>query len=71
MYYIYYLPSTNICMTEKKNPVGRPKLPKAQFRKVFSLRFSPPEKERVEKAAKAAKKPTTQWARETLLAAAE
>jgi len=56
-------------MTETKKKIGRPKLPKNEARKVFSLRFSAIERKRIEDAADKAKQPVTQWARETLLAA--
>jgi hypothetical protein len=57
-------------MTEKKkSKMGRPKLPKGEAKKVFSLRFSKPERERIKAAAKRAGEPVTKWARETLLAA--
>jgi hypothetical protein len=54
---------------KKKKKMGRPKLPKDEKRKVFSLRVSKPEWERVKTAAKKAGQPVTRWARETLLAA--
>jgi len=57
-------------MTEnKKSKMGRPKLPKDEKRKVFSLRVSKQEWGRIKDAAKKAGKPETKWARETLLAA--
>ncbi len=58
-------------MTEKKkSKMGRPTLPKDEKRKVFSLRFSKPEREKIKAAAKRAGEPMTKWAREALLAAA-
>ena len=58
-------------MTEKKkSKMGRPKLPKDEKRKVFSLRVSKPEWERIRAAAKKEGEPETRWARKTLLAAA-
>jgi predicted HicB family RNase H-like nuclease len=57
-------------MTETKKKIGRPKLPKNEARAVFSVRVSALEKREIEAAAKKAKKPLTQWARETLLSAA-
>jgi len=58
-------------MTEKKkSKMGRPKLPKDEKRKVFSLRVSKPEWARIKDAAQKAGKPETRWAREALLAAA-
>jgi predicted HicB family RNase H-like nuclease len=56
-------------MTEKKK-IGRPKLPKGEAKKVFSLRFSKPEREQIKHAAKKAGEPVTKWAREALLRAA-
>lgn len=58
-------------MTKKKSKMGRPKLPKSDKRKVFSLRFSKHEREKIEHAAEKAGRPVTKWARETLLAAAD
>ena len=55
-------------MTKKKK-MGRPKLPKNEARAVFSLRFSPIERKRIDEAAKRAGKRVTAWARESLLAA--
>lgn len=57
-------------MAETKKKIGRPKLPKGEAREVFALRLSPLEKKDIEAAAKKAKQPATQWAREVLLAAA-
>jgi len=51
--------------------MGRPTLPKNEKRKVFSLRFSKPEREQIKKAAKKADQPVTKWAREALLRAAD
>lgn len=50
--------------------MGRPKLPKDEKRRVFSLRVSKPEWERISHAAKKAGEPETRWARKALLAAA-
>jgi hypothetical protein len=55
---------------KKKSKMGRPKLPKDEKRKVFSLRVSKPEWERISHAAKKAGEPETRWARKALLAAA-
>lgn len=49
--------------------MGRPKLPKDEKRKVFSLRLSKPEWQRIKDAAKKEGEPETRWARKTLLAA--
>ena len=58
-------------MTEKKkSKMGRPKLPKDEKRKVFSLRVSKQEWGRIKDAAKKAGEPETRWARKALLAAA-
>jgi len=59
-------------MTEKKkSKMGRPTLPKDEKRKVFSLRLSKPEWQRIKTAAKKAGEPETKWAREALLRAAD
>ncbi len=59
-------------MTLKKSKkMGRPPLPEGEARTVFSVRFSEKERKAVEKAAKKAEEPVTQWARKTLLAAAQ
>ena len=50
--------------------MGRPPLPEGEARSVFSVRFSTSEKDAVKKAAQKAGEPVTQWARNTLLAAA-
>ena len=58
-------------MTEKKkSKMGRPKLPKDEKRKVFSLRFSKPELDRIKHAAKKDGLKVTKWARKALLEAA-
>ena len=57
-------------MTKRKK-IGRPKLPKGEAKKVFSLRFSKHEREKIKAAAKKADRPITKWAREALLAAAD
>ena len=63
--------STTFRMTIKKNKrMGRPPLPEGEARSVFSVRFSTSEKDAVKKAAQKAGEPVTQWARNTLLAAA-
>jgi hypothetical protein len=49
---------------------GRPKLPKNKARTVFSIRCSPDERKRMEKAAKRARAKLSEWARNELLAAA-
>jgi len=57
-------------MTQKKKAkMGRPKLPKDEKRRVFSLRLSKPEWEQIKHAAKKAGEPETRWARKALLAA--
>lgn len=53
-------------MTKSKK-MGRPKLPKAEVRNVFSLRFSTTERRQIEAKAKREGKPVTRWARNTLL----
>ncbi|MGA3172571.1 MAG: hypothetical protein ABSE62_16335 [Chthoniobacteraceae bacterium] len=59
-------------MTQKKKAkMGRPKLPKDEKRKVFSLRVSKPEWQKISDAAKKAGEPETRWARKALLAAAD
>lgn len=50
--------------------MGRPPLPKGEARSVFCLRFSDSERAAVDAAAKKSGEPVTQWARNTLLAAA-
>jgi hypothetical protein len=58
-------------MTQKKKAkMGRPKLPKDEKRKVFSLRVSKPEWQKIKDAAKKAGEAETRWARKALLAAA-
>jgi hypothetical protein len=54
----------------KKKRMGRPPLPKNEAKKVFSLRLSAIEQNRIETAAKRAGEPVTQWARTALLRAA-
>jgi len=57
-------------MTKKKK-LGRPKLPKGEAKKIFSLRLSKPERDKIKQAAKLAGAPVTKWARKALLAAAD
>lgn len=59
------------CMTKKKKKLGRPKLPKGEAKKIFSLRLSKPERDKIKDAAKRAKEPLTKWARKALLKAAD
>jgi hypothetical protein len=47
--------------------IGRPKLPKGQAREVFPIRLSAAERSAVIKAAKAADKKPTEWARNAML----
>jgi hypothetical protein len=58
-------------MTQKKNKMGRPKLPKGEAKKVFSMRFSKHERDKIKDAAKRAGEKVTKWARKVLLKAAE
>jgi predicted HicB family RNase H-like nuclease len=58
-------------MTKKKKKMGRPKLPKDEAKKVFSIRFSKRERDKINHAAKKAGEPVTKWARKALLAAAD
>jgi hypothetical protein len=55
---------------KKKSKMGRPKLPKDEKRKVFSLRVSKQEWGMIKDAAEKAGEPETRWARKALLAAA-
>jgi hypothetical protein len=57
-------------MKKDKKIMGRPKLPAGDVRKVFPLRLSDSERKRIEKAARQKKEKPTEWARNTLLAAA-
>lgn len=57
-------------MTKKKK-MGRPKLPKGEDKKVFSLRLSKHERDKIKDAAEKAGEPLTKWARKTLLKAAD
>lgn len=50
----------------KPKKMGRPKLPKAEVRKVFPLRISDAERASYEKAAKSAGIATPAWMRGTL-----
>ena len=58
-------------MTKKKKKMGRPKLPKDEDKKVFSLRLSKHERKRIKEAAERDGRPVTKWAREALLKAAD
>lgn len=58
-------------MTKKKNKMGRPKLPKGEAKKIFSLRLSKHERKKIKDAADKVGRPVTKWAREALLKAAE
>lgn len=49
---------------------GRPKLPKNQVLKVFSVRLLKEERKSIDAAAKAVGEKSTQWARNQLLKAA-
>lgn len=54
----------------KKPKIGRPKLPKGEFKEVFSLRLTVAEREAVDAAARKAGKGATEWAREAMLSVA-
>jgi hypothetical protein len=72
VYYEMQFESTTFRMTlKKKKKMGRPPLPRGEARSVFSVRFSDGERAVVESAAKREGEPVTQWARKTLLAAAQ
>jgi predicted HicB family RNase H-like nuclease len=58
-------------MTKKKNKMGRPKLPKGEAKKIFSLRLSKHERDAIQEAAKKAGEKVTKWARKALLKAVE
>ncbi len=51
--------------------MGRPKLPKDEAKKTFSLRLSKHERDKIKSVAKRANEPLTKWAREALLATAD
>jgi uncharacterized protein (DUF1778 family) len=54
-----------------KPRMGRPPLPRGEARAVvFTLRLTDEERDALDRAAKLAGKPVTQWARETLVACA-
>lgn len=58
-------------MIEKQKKMGRPKLPKDKSKKtIVTFRLIPEEKDRIERAAKAAGMRVSQWIRKTLLKAA-
>ena len=57
-------------MTKKKNKMGRPKLPKGEAKKIFSLRLSGNERDKIKDAAKKDGERVTKWARKALLKAA-
>ncbi len=57
-------------MTKKKK-MGRPKLPKDEAKKIFSLRLSKHERDKIKDAAKRDGEKLTKWARKALLKAAE
>lgn len=57
-------------MTKRKK-IGRPKLPKGEGKKVFSIRLSKHERDKIKHAAGKAGEPLTKWARKALLAAAD
>ena len=58
-------------MTKKKNKMGRPKLPKGEAKKIFSMRLSKHERDAIKDAAKRDGEKVTKWARKALLKAAE
>lgn len=57
-------------MTKKKK-MGRPKLPKGETKKIFSLRLDKHERKKIEEAAEKEGIAVTKWARKALLKAAE
>lgn len=57
-------------MTKKKKKIGRPKLPKDEAKKIFSLRLSKHERKQIKHAAEKSGRPVSKWAREALLKAA-
>jgi len=58
-------------MTNKKKKMGRPKKPKGELKKLFSIRLDKHERKAVEDAAKKAGESPSKWARKALLKAAE
>ncbi|MEP6671889.1 MAG: hypothetical protein ABJF10_22195 [Chthoniobacter sp.] len=58
-------------MTQKKKKMGRPKLPKDEGKKVFSVRLSKHERDKVKEAAGKAGESPSKWARKALLSAAD
>ena len=54
-----------------KTKIGRPKLGKADAKgKILGVRFTPAERKQIERAAQAANKTLSDWARDALLKAA-
>lgn len=53
--------------TEKKRKPGRPKLPKGEAKgSIVPVRFSPEDRKRVERAARASGQTVSEWIRSTL-----